>query len=170
MKFKFQLVNTPEDLTADLIRENRIDKYPDYTWITAWNWIMNQEFIAAWITRFQPKEKFEVLIFLSPNLSLRVINISIIAPTITAFAFDFLVLPIWKRRNEAARFRSLQIENAQFIEERRIYALNAVELMRESVSKKTEAEEVTNGRLSFKYYLYGKLTTSKLVQSPLLSP
>ena len=106
---------------------------------------------------------------MSPNLSLRVITIWVIAPTITAFAFDFLVLSIWRRRNEAARIRSLQIENAQFIEERRIYALDAVELMRESVSKKTAAEEVKNGLVIIQV-LYGKLPPSKLVQSRLLSP
>eukprot|EP00842_Homolaphlyctis_polyrhiza_P006749 jgi/Hompol1/7075/HPOL_005181-RA len=114
-------------------------------------------------------QKFSLPIFLSsePDVVLAVLAFTL--PLCLGVAIDQLVLEPWRQRRIMASIERVRQENTEILAEQRTDAMQAIELMRESVARRVETEETRQGLVIIQA-LYGKLPPSEHASVRALSP
>ncbi|XJO71805.1 hypothetical protein BDV3_001255 [Batrachochytrium dendrobatidis] len=113
-------------------------------------------------------QKFSIPIYLSPSLNLKLAFFAFSVPLLSGLAFDRLVLNSWRKQRRSAAIQLICQQNESILRERHLDALQATELMRESVARRVEMEESHNGLVIIQA-LYGKLPPSEHSKASILS-
>ncbi|KAL2920011.1 hypothetical protein HK105_200077 [Polyrhizophydium stewartii] len=114
-------------------------------------------------------QKFTLPLFLSPDLDFWLAVFAFTVPLVSGMAIDRFLVEPWRQQRLAASIEQVRRENADILLERMHDALQAIELMRESVARRVEIEESRNGLVVIQA-LYGKLPPSELTAVRALSP
>ncbi|KAJ3036554.1 hypothetical protein HDV00_002576 [Rhizophlyctis rosea] len=108
-------------------------------------------------------QKFVMPIILSPQLDWKLAIWASVLPVSTAVAIDWLYLGPRRKRDLAEKLAHIREENAEALAQRKKEAEEAIRLMKDSLTRKMEAER-KNGLIIIEA-LYGKLPPSKYRKS-----
>ncbi|KAJ3300834.1 hypothetical protein HK104_000027 [Borealophlyctis nickersoniae] len=106
-------------------------------------------------------QRFVVPIILSPELDFKLAVWATVLPVCASVALNQFYFGPKRRRQLAQRLEEVRAENAELLAKRKNEAEEAVQLMKDSVLRKAEAEESRNGLVIVRA-LYGKLPDSHL--------